>query len=188
MVAGKILVKVYWENIINSMSHGSVLIQYGPNKFPAMTVIMFPPRYQMQGDGNSFPTLCRSVGVTSPIVWVWLTNVETDSNFIADLLKGFDVAAMLLSKTSKLLAGQLQPAFVAGLQQSAFLAGLQQPSSNLLQKSSKNGSGSKYFSTAPALFINKHPDVIRGKVTGHPTDHLPFFVNSFLLSLDLPSV
>jgi len=69
--------------------------------------------------------------------------------------KGLDVAAMLLSRTSKLLAG---------LQQPTFLAGLQQPTSNLIQKSSKNGSGSNLFSTAPALCINKHPDVIRGKV------------------------
>ena len=85
--------------------------------------------------------------------------------FIADLLKevtakGLDVAAMLLSRTSK---------FLAGLQPPTFLAGLQQPTSNLIQKSSKNGSGSNLFSTAPALCINKHPDVIRGKVTGHPT-------------------
>ena len=85
-------------------------------------------------------------------------------------LKGL-VAAMLQSKTSKLVAG------------------LQQPASNLLHKSSvfachQNGScinqlhGSKHFSTASALYINKHPDVIRGKVLGLHTDHLPSSVKS----------
>merc|ERR550517_2033899 len=59
---------------------------------------------------------------------------------------------MLLSRTSNLLAG------------------LHQPASHLLQKSSKNVTvchlldGSKTFSTASVLCINKHPDVIRGKV------------------------
>ena len=86
--------------------------------------------------------------------------------FFADLLKvlaakGLDMAAMLQSRTSKLLAGCLQ----------------QPAASNLLQKNAIacQGSGSsgtnnlllhcsKHFSTGAALCINKHPDVIRGKV------------------------
>ena len=178
MIAGKCSLFMSWSRcIVEILSIQSHKDQNGPlTNFSAMTVTIFPTWYQIQEAGNSFPTSNRSV--EWPLLLChWLSSLMLRLiKFIADLLKevtakDLDVAAMLLSRTSKLLAG---------LQQPTFLAGLQQPTSNLLQKSSKNGSGSNLFSTAPVLCINKHPDVIRGKVTSHPTDHLPFILNSFL--------
>ena len=130
---------VLWNNFQFKIIRISVVHQW-----IFLTVTIFPPPwYQIQ-----LPTLNRSKG------WPLLL-LEFDSlvsrliwRSIADPLKevtarGLDVAAMLLSRTNKLLAGLQQPA-------------------------------SKYLSTAPALYINKHPDVIRGKVLSHTSDQLPF--------------
>ena len=93
----------------------------------------------------------------------------SDPSTVLRLTTTVPAAAMLLSRTSNLLAG------------------LHQPASHLLQKSSKNAivyhllDGSKTFSTASVLGINKHPDVIRGKVADHLTQ-LSLLLSRILLN------